>query len=99
MKIFKDNEFSCPKGIQATESEIDKNGRQTIGICLKCALDDRGICAGTIIYVVNDFKNNNYAIYKKCGVSIYEIKSEKGSTLDKRQFLKFVKEKYNVERI
>ena len=91
MKKFKDGEFACPKGNIVSISDIDCNGRQTISMCLKCKLDNRNICAGTKIYVVNDFKYNTYTIYKQFGFNRgIAIKKGKECTLDKNQFLKLI---------
>lgn len=91
MKKFKDGEFACPTGHIISISDIDSNGRQTISICLKCVVDNRNICAGTKIYVVNDFKHNTYTIYKQFGFNRgVEIKKGKECTIDKNQFLKFI---------
>ena len=98
MKKFKDGEFACHSGHEISISDIDSNGRQTICMCLKCELDNRNICAGTKIYVVNDFKNNRYSIYKKFGTNrSVEIKKGKECTIDKDEFLKFIlKEKGTI---
>ena len=91
MKEFKDGEFACPTGGLISISDIDSNGRQTISTCLKCILDERKLCVGTKIYVVNDFKHNTYTIYKQFGFNRgIAIKKGKECTLDKKQFLNFI---------
>lgn len=91
MKIFKDGEFACPQHI--IESGIDKNGRQTISVCIKCRLDDRDICCGDIIVCINYHKENNYDIAFFTGNAyIKSLKKRKEETLTLPEVVKFVEE-------
>lgn len=91
MKTFKENEFACPKHI--TESGIDKNGQQYISVCVKCRLDNNGICCGDKVVCENNHKQNKYSVYL-CGGCHYvkNLKRGKEETLTVAEVLKIVEE-------
>ena len=70
-----------------THSNIDRNGRESMSICIKCSLDSRNICNGTSIVLVNDHMHNSWLIYKKitpCGYK--ELERGKEETLELSEF-------------
>lgn len=61
MKVFEKGEFACSKHSNA--NGIDGNGQQYIWTCLKCVLDDRGICNGEQLVCMNNHKRNTYSVF------------------------------------
>lgn len=87
MKIFEKGEFACEKHI--SEGGVDGNGQQHISICLKCRLDDRGICNGEQLVCENDHKRNSYRIFLMNDTRyIKYITKGKGETLSLCEVLK-----------
>ena len=75
------------------QSNIDKNGRETMSMCVKCSLDSSNICTGTQIVLVNDHKRNTYLIYKSTRPMGYvELETGKGETLELSEFGKWLEQ-------
>lgn len=79
-------------------SKIDANGRETMVMCVKCSLDDRGICNGTKIALVNDHKHNSWLIYKSTFQMGYkELDKGKEETFELSEFQNWLEKNGYVE--
>jgi hypothetical protein len=81
-----------------TRSKVDANGRETMIVCIKCSLDNRNICNGTKIVLVNNHKNNSFSIYKSTIPNGFqELKKGKENTLELSEFEKWLEDNNYVE--
>ena len=80
------------RNIMISRSNIDGNGRETMTLCIKCSLDNRNICNGTKITLVNNHSNNSFLIFKSITGDPFfeELHREKGSTYELSEFKKWL---------
>ena len=79
-------------------SKIDGNGRETMCVCTKCSLDNRSICTGTKVVLVNNHKNNSFLIFKSTFPNGFqELEKGKENTLELSEFEKWLESNGYVE--
>lgn len=61
MKMFEKGKFACP--VHSNANGIDGNGQQFVWTCLKCMLDDRGICNGEQLVCMNNHRRNTFSVF------------------------------------